>query len=96
MNALIVGADNVDQIKRALGELGVTVVAHWTGRKPGDLRRELPAVNVVVVLISYASHALVAHVRREAARTGASVVYARRSVADVRGEVAGWIARRAA
>lgn len=94
MIALLIGADYVDPIVRALGELGVTVAAHWTGRKPGDLKRALPTVDVVVVLTDYVSHALRNHVRGEAARLGLPVVYARRSVADVRGAVGNWLGRR--
>lgn len=94
MNALIVGADYIDQIKRALAELGVMVTAHWTGRKPGDLKRVLPAVDVVVIITNFVRHALTAHVLGEARRAGVPVLYARRSVADVRGEVGSWLGRR--
>ena len=85
MHALIVGADYIDPMKKALAQSGYGSVEHWTGRKVGDTRKEVPHhADLVVVLTEYVSHGLLRHVREEAARLGVPVLYCCYSVSDVR------------
>lgn len=94
MKALIVGADYVDPMKKALAQEGYGVVEHWTGRKVSDSRREVSHdTALLLVLTEYVSHPLLKHVRDEAARLGLPVVYARYAVSDVRSKLAAHRAR---
>lgn len=89
MNALIVGADYIDPMKKALAASGYRTIEHWTGRKVGDTRKEIPQhADLIVVLTEYVSHGLLRHVRDESARLGVPVLYCRYSVSDVRQKLA--------
>lgn len=57
MTALIVGGDYIESLKQELSDHGVERVEHWVGRKVGDLKRTIPSVTrIVVVLLNYVSH----------------------------------------
>jgi hypothetical protein len=45
--ALVIGGDRIEGIKQVLQAQGIDKIDHWTGRKPGDVKRDLPA-NVIV------------------------------------------------
>lgn len=89
MNALIVGADRIEPIRRelvALGErLGITRTEHWSGRSVGDTRKSLSRdTRLVVVICDRLNHQLLRHVRKQAERLGVPLVYARHSLVDLR------------
>jgi len=94
MNALLIGADYVEPIKEVLSSAGLNTVDHWTGRKPGDTRRSVPRdVDVVVVLTDYVSHPLMKKIRQDTNKLGIPVVFARRSLQDVREKVSAFAHR---
>ncbi|MDQ7990284.1 MAG: hypothetical protein REI09_11680 [Candidatus Dactylopiibacterium sp.] len=93
MKALIVGADRVEPIKRALRDdprlAGLRETEHWSGRKVGDERRRIPGdTALVVVVCDRISHPLLRHVRDEARRLGLPMLYARHSLVEIREKLA--------
>jgi hypothetical protein len=83
MTALIVGGDYIKPIERVITDRGVRTIRHWTGRKPGDLRKTVPKdTRLVVLLLDYLSHGLAKKVRGDADRLGLPVIYCRRSLGE--------------
>lgn len=83
MTALIVGGDYIRPLEKIIAERGLLNVEHWTGRKPGDLKRRVPkGTRVVVLLYDYLSHSLARKVRQDADRLGLPVLYCRRSMGE--------------
>lgn len=81
MTALVVGGDYIRQLEKIFVERGVRRVEHWTGRKPGDLRKTVPKdTSLVVLLCDYLSHSLAKKVKSDAGRLGLPVLYCRRSL----------------
>lgn len=88
MTVLIVGGDYIEPLRREIAAHGVTQVEHWTGRKPGDLRRELPAgTRLIVVLCDYISHQLRIALKRQATRERVPLLYCRRSANELRSKL---------
>ncbi len=50
--ALVIGGDRIEGIRQVLQAQGIDRIDHWTGRKPGDVKRELPANVHVIVLVT--------------------------------------------
>lgn len=97
MRALVIGGDYVEQIVDELSSYGYSRVEHWNGRKQGDTRKSLPTnVDLVVVLTDYLSHPLLKHLKNESARVGATMLYSRRSLVEVRQKLEQMHHRRAA
>ena len=100
VSVLLIGADQVDAIKKELAAAGLTRVEHWSGRKPGDRKRALPHdTGLLVVMTDFVSHGLVRKVREDAARRHVDVLYCRRSLIEVRDKLRRWAdasSRRAA
>jgi len=84
MTALIVGGDYVESIRKAISARGVERIAHWNGRKPGDLRRTLPkGTKLIVILYDYLSHQMLKKVNSDAADSGIPVIHCRRSLGQL-------------
>lgn len=84
MTAVIVGGDYVKSIGKAITDRGVERVEHWTGRKPGELRKSLPnGTGLVVILCDYVSHNMAKKIHADAEQTGVPVIYCRRSLGQV-------------
>lgn len=83
MTALIVGGDYIKPLEKIIADRGVAKVEHWTGRKPGDLKKSVPkGTRLVVLLYDYLSHSLAKKVRNDADRLGLPVIYCRRSMGE--------------
>lgn len=99
MTFLIVGADNVrtieNEVVRCMPFLASSRAQHWTGRKAGDSRRIMSAdTRLVVVVCERINHELLRHVRKEAARIDAPLIYCRHSIVDMREKLADFIGRQ--
>lgn len=86
---LVVGADKVDGVREGLARAphlaGLTRIEHWSGRRPGDSRRVMPAVTgLVLVICTQVSHELLHHVNREVQKRRVPVLYCRHSLGDIR------------
>ncbi|QDC44435.1 DUF2325 domain-containing protein [Methylophilus medardicus] len=78
--ALVIGGDRIEGIKQVLQAQGIDKIDHWTGRKPGDVKRELPAnVNVIVLVIGWLNHSMMYRIKHVAHKRGLKVVYTRNS-----------------
>jgi hypothetical protein len=81
MTAVIVGGDYIRQIEKIMTGNGVKRVEHWSGRKPGDLRKRFPKdTRLVVMLCDYLSHSLARKVKEDAEHMGLPILYCRRSL----------------
>lgn len=84
---LVVGGDRIGGIVEGLTSLGYGPVRHHRGRAVRPVA--IPAdTTLVVVLIDYCSHSLMASVRQMAKARGIPVVYGRRSWAALAPAVA--------
>ncbi len=84
MTALIVGGDYVEPIRRAIADRGMKRVEHWSGRKPGDLRKTLPkGTELIVVLYDYLSHPMLRKISTDAAGSGIPLIHCRRSLGQL-------------
>lgn len=76
--ALVVGGDRIDGLRQVLHAQGMNQVEHWTGRKPGDVRRELPQhLTVIVVVTGWLNHSMMYHIKHLAHKRGLRIVYVR-------------------
>lgn len=97
MTALLIGADYVEPIKDVLAAAGLETLDHWTGRKPGDLKRSIPRdAQVVVVMTDYVNHCLVKKIRTDCSKLHIPVLFCRRNIQDVREKVQAFARAKAA
>ncbi|HVY04474.1 MAG TPA: DUF2325 domain-containing protein [Burkholderiales bacterium] len=88
MSVLIVGGDYIEPLRREIAARGVDTIRHWSGRKPGDLKREVPAdTRLIVVLCDYVSHQLAFMLKKQAGRARVPMLYSRRSASDLRSKL---------
>jgi hypothetical protein len=88
MSVLIVGGDYIEPLRREIAAHGIGKVEHWDGRKPGYLRKEVPAdTRLIVVLCDYISHQLRIALKRQASRSRVPLLYCRRSANELRGKL---------
>jgi hypothetical protein len=96
MNALLVGADRLGKIPDVLGEFGIRIAAHVSGRQPGHQRRALvPAgIQLVILFTDFLGHNVMRTFRDQARAQGLPVLCCRRSTASLRQAIgAGFAAR---
>jgi hypothetical protein len=85
MTTLVVGGDRIDAIRRELGEYKLNDVEHWSGRKPGDLKRSIPdRIRLVVVVSDQLSHSMMYNATISATQNGLPIIYTRRSGRELR------------
>lgn len=76
MKAMIVGGDRVETTRRVLQASGYGDVVHWSGRKPADLTRPLPAGVVhMVIMLDFINHNLARRMKDLARARQISVSY---------------------
>ncbi len=83
MNALVVGADRLGNIPEVLGNFGIRIAAHVSGRDSAHQRRSaaLPAgIEIVILFTDFLGHNVMQRFREAATRQGATLVCCRRSV----------------
>lgn len=97
MTTLIIGGDHIDKIRRELAEHGLGDVEHWGGRKPAEVRREIPArVRLVVMVTDQLSHPMLYNATLKATRLGLPIIYSRRSAYELRAKLAERFGKKAA
>ncbi len=80
---LVVGGDTVASIWCLARLHGVGRVLHWSGRKPGDVKKRIPSgTGAVVIVLDRVSHGLAQTVRRQAKRQGLPIFFRGRAVAS--------------
>jgi len=84
--ALIVGGDHVGGIRQTLQNAGVEKIAHWSGRKAGDVKQVIPQdTQMVVIVTDWINHALTGKVKRSAQKLGLKILYARGNGGNLQG-----------
>ena len=91
MTAMVVGADYLGTIEKKMREMGVTEIAHFKGRNPGEIRRvSIPkSVSFVLVFTDYVNHNIAKAVKSHAKAQAVPLVYAKRSWCAVENKLAG-------
>lgn len=87
MSVLVIGGDTVSPICELLRGLGVTRIEHWSGRKKGQIKKNLPAsLDCVVMLTDFLQHNIMYKYKSEAKKLGIPCVCAKRSKHSVQCE----------
>ncbi|NLU48981.1 MAG: DUF2325 domain-containing protein [Syntrophomonadaceae bacterium] len=81
MTVLVIGADRLGNIPRALLEKGAKRIIHWSGRNKSFHTRIIPKnVDVIILFCDFLNHALMYSVKRQAKATGIPIVFKKRSL----------------
>lgn len=84
MSILIVGADRIKAITPKLQELGVTRIIHWTARKPGVTKNEIPKhVELVIFFTDFLHHAAASKIKARAKKRDLPVLFCRRAWSEM-------------
>ncbi len=84
MCVLVVGGDQISQIRDELKHFGVMEVLHWNCRKRSEANRPVPQrVDCILMLTSFLKHSTMKKMKSEAKRNGLPAIYAKRSRVDV-------------
>ncbi len=85
MQALIVGGDQIESIKRQILAQGYDHIEHWSGRKKGFLNRSLSSrTRLIVMIYDYVNHSLAITLKNKAQRQGIPIVYCRHSAHELK------------
>ncbi len=78
--ALVIGGDRIDGIKQVLHAQGIDNIDHWTGRKSGDVKRDLPVNCQLIVLVTgWLNHSMMYRVKHLAHKRGLKLLYTKNS-----------------
>lgn len=84
MKALIVGADRLGNIPETLVNYGISDYIHWTGRKKGMRRLEIPnEVDMVIVFYDFIEHNITEIVKQKAKQSKIPCIFSRRACSDL-------------
>lgn len=91
MSILIVGGDRIDRIRQEFTRRGSNRIEHWSGHKPGDLKRDIPDhVELVVLICNRVNHALAVRVRKTAEQRQLAIIYTRDKQGELRERLNVW------
>ncbi len=80
MSVLVIGGDNICNIKEKLRQTGFDKIDHITGRKKSDRKIRIPEkTDLVLVLIDYVGHSLTCIAKEESKRSDTKIVFSKRS-----------------
>jgi hypothetical protein len=85
MSVLVIGGDQIVQIKSVLSNLGATDITHWDARNKSSVhRKKIPKrTDCVLLLTSFLNHNSMKYFKNESKRLNIPVVCAKRSVSAV-------------
>lgn len=85
MTVLLIGADQLGKIPEELKHYGCKEVIHWSGRKQEALKKSIPSkVDLVFVFHDFVGHNLVNNIKEQAKQLRLPVIFAKRSIVDIR------------
>ena len=85
MSVLIVGGDYVTSFRHLISSQNYARVEHWSGRKKGFNKRQIPnQTRLVIVICDFVSHSLANSVKEKANRSGIPLMYCHRSVNELK------------
>lgn len=81
MSILIVGGDQIVQIRDLLKDFGATDITHYTARRKDSATKKIPQdTDFVVMLTSFLSHSSMKFFKSQAKRRGIPVIAAQRNL----------------
>ncbi|WP_026475768.1 DUF2325 domain-containing protein [Alkaliphilus transvaalensis] len=84
MKALLVGADRLGNIPSTLESHGIKEYIHWTGRKKGMRKLDIPEkVDMVIVFTDFIEHNITEIVKQKAKQNKIPCVFSRRACSDL-------------
>nr|WP_320132793.1 DUF2325 domain-containing protein [uncultured Holophaga sp.] len=90
MSVMIAGGDYIETIAAYLKQLGADEILHRSCRKESEASQPLPKrLDAILMLTSYLGHSSMQRLRSEARRQGIPVLYAKRSLVDVKRQCEG-------
>lgn len=88
MTVLIVGGDYVTSFKHFISTQHYARVEHWSGRKKGFNKRQIPnETQLVIVICDFVNHSLANSVKEKANRSGIPLMFCHRSVNELKGKL---------
>ncbi|AKN32157.1 dihydroorotate dehydrogenase [Clostridium carboxidivorans P7] len=80
MSVLVIGGDNICNIKEKLMETGFDKIHHISGRKKSDRKIRIPEkTDLVLVLVDYVGHSLTSIAKEESKKSDVKIVFSKRS-----------------
>ncbi|NMM64676.1 DUF2325 domain-containing protein [Clostridium sp. P21] len=80
MSVLVIGGDNICNIKDKLKQTGFDRIQHITGRKKSDRKIRIPEkTDLVLVLVDYVGHSITSIAKEESKRCDVKIVFSKRS-----------------
>lgn len=84
MSLMIVGADHLGNIEEKLSEIGFREIHHITGRKPQEVKKDIPEkINLILVLTDYVNHNLSKVIKQKAKDQCLPICFAKRSWSSI-------------
>lgn len=85
MTVLIVDGDYVTSFKHLISTRNYARVEHWSGRKKGFIKRQIPNETRLIILVcDFVNHSLANAVKQKASRNGVPLVFCHRSVNELK------------
>lgn len=85
MSVLIVGGDYVTSFKHLIATQNYARIEHWSGRKKGFNKRQIPnKTQLVIVICDFVNHSLANAVKEKANRSGIPLMYCHRSINELK------------
>lgn len=84
MSVLVIGGDNLGNIKDNLKEEGFDQITHITGRRSKEQTYKLPKnTDVVLVLTDYLNHQTSKNVKKQIKNSSSKVIFSKRSWSSI-------------
>ncbi len=84
MKALLVGGDRLGNIPTTLESYGIMDYIHWTGRKKGMRKLEIPdEVDMIIVFYDFIEHNITEIVKTKAKQQNIPCVFSKRACSDL-------------
>ncbi|ABR48514.1 conserved hypothetical protein [Alkaliphilus metalliredigens QYMF] len=84
MKALLVGADRLGNIPNTLESFGINEYIHWTGRKKGMRKMDIPGeIDMVIVFYDFIEHNITEIVKDKAKQGNIPCIFSRRACSDL-------------
>lgn len=85
MSILIVGGDYVTSLKHLISTQNYTRIEHWSGRKKGFNKRQIPnETRLVIVICDFVNHSLASSVKEKANRSGIPLMFCHHSINELK------------
>lgn len=88
MSILVIGGDNLGNIKQKLSDNGFSDIHHISGRKPRDRKIKIPnETDLILVLVDYINHTLMNVIKKESKKYGVQITFSKRSWIDIENNI---------